>query len=341
MTIHAAKGLEFPIVFLVNLHAGTRGTGRIAVIDRDTRDEPHVAFGTTDETAAEEDQNREEMRRLLYVGVTRARDLLYLSGDLDSRGRLLRRQSSLASLLPATLAERFSEGTADGADGHADVEWVSGGQTFAFRVCRRPSDPEPSRPPVSADAPAPLDMGSLSPAPPAIVSATAAADDAQSDPQTVTPNRESGDESRLLGTLVHRLFARGLAAGESQTDLVAVTRASVSAAELADVSNPAALVDRAVAAFAALRGRPEVRAVIDGGICHYEVPFAYQPPDRPDVLVRGAIDCLVERPDGRLVVLEFKTGRPRPAHEAQAALYVAALERALGTTAISAQIVYS
>ena len=57
--------------------------------------------------------------------------------------------------------------------------------------------------------------------------------------------------------------------------------------------------------------------------------------------MRGAIDCLVERPDGRLMVLEFKTGRPRAAHEAQAALYVAALERALGTKAISAQIVYS
>jgi ATP-dependent helicase/nuclease subunit A len=341
MTIHAAKGLEFPIVFLVNLHAGTRGTGRIAVIDRDTRDQPHVAFGTTDETAAEDEQNREEMRRLLYVAVTRARDRLYLSGDLDGHGRLLHRQSSLASLLPATLAEQFGEGATGGKEGKADVEWVTGGQTFAFRICRPPSDREPSRPLAAADTPAPLDVGSLSPAPPAIVSATADQDEVQSDPQMATPDRESAGESRLLGTLVHRLFARAFAAGPSQTDLLAVTRASVSAAELADVPNPAALFDRAVAVFVDLRGRPDVRAVMEGGICHYEVPFSYQPPDQPDVLVRGAIDCLVERPDGRLVVVEFKTGRPRAAHEAQATLYVAALERALGTKAISAQIVYS
>jgi len=342
MTIHAAKGLEFPIVFLVNLHAGTRGTGRITVIDRDTQDQPHVAFGTTDETTADEDQNREEMRRLLYVGVTRARDRLYLGGDLDSQGRLLRRQSSLASLLPATLAAQFGEGATGGRGGKADVEWVSGGQTFAFLVCRPPSDPGPSRPPASAETPAPLDVGVLSPARPAIVSVTGDRQDVPSDPQMATPDRTPADEPRVLGTLVHRLFARGLAAGgQAQADLPAAARASVSAAELADVPNPAALFDQAIAVFVALRERPDVRAVIDGGRCHYEVPFSYQPPDQPDVLVRGAIDCLVERPDGRLVVLEFKTGRPRVAHEAQAALYVAALERALGTKAISAQIVYS
>jgi ATP-dependent helicase/nuclease subunit A len=341
MTIHAAKGLEFPIVFLVNLHAGTRGTGAITVIDRDSRDQPHVAFGTTEETAAEEDQNREETRRLLYVGVTRARDRLYLGGDLDNRGRLWRRQTSLSFLLPATLAEQFGEGATGGREGKAEVEWVSGGQSFAFLVCRPPSDPEASRPPASADTPAPLDVGPLAPALPAIVSATGDPQDVQGDPQVAASDGASADEPRLLGTLVHRLFARGLAGTPSQADLLLVARASVSAAELADVPNRAALFDRAVAMFVALAGRPDVRAVIDGGICHYEVPFSYQPPDQSGVLVRGAVDCLVERPDGRLVVLEFKTGRPRAAHEAQVGLYVAALERALGTKAISAQIVYS
>jgi ATP-dependent exoDNAse (exonuclease V) beta subunit len=38
-------------------------------------------------------------------------------------------------------------------------------------------------------------------------------------------------------------------------------------------------------------------------------------------VVRGTIDCLLCQPDGDISVLEFKTGRPRPEHEAQAALY--------------------
>ena len=341
MTIHAAKGLEFPIVFLVNLHAGTRGTGRIAVIDRDTRDEPHVAFGTTDETEAEEDQNREETRRLLYVGVTRARDRLYLGGDLDGRGRLWRRPQSLASLLPATLAGQFGERAAGGEAGEAEVEWASGGQTFAFRVCRPPADPRPTPTARPGTPPAPLDVEVSPSTAPTVVSATADRDDVQRNPQDASGDREPADEPRLLGTIVHRLFARGLALSQSAEDRRAAPRASVSAAELADVPSPAALCDRAVAVFVALRGAPMSGRPWTGAAVITRCHLPTSRPTSPDVLVRGAVDCLVERPDGRLVVLEFKTGRPRAWHEAQAALYVAALERALGTKAISAQIVYS
>ena len=58
MTIHASKGLEFPVVFI----AGTE-EGLI----------PHAR-------AIEEDEkNVEEERRLFYVAITRARDKLYIS----------------------------------------------------------------------------------------------------------------------------------------------------------------------------------------------------------------------------------------------------------------------
>ncbi len=57
LTIHAAKGLEFPVVFITGLEDGVLP----------------LAFGAPDPASLAEE------RRLLYVGMTRAKDRLLLS----------------------------------------------------------------------------------------------------------------------------------------------------------------------------------------------------------------------------------------------------------------------
>ena len=45
-------------------------------------------------------------------------------------------------------------------------------------------------------------------------------------------------------------------------------------------------------------------------------------------------------PDGRVTVIEFKTGGRRPEHEAQADLYARALASVLAATAVDVRVVY-
>ena len=62
MTLHAAKGLEFPVVFVAGMEEGIFPSQR-----------------------AEGENSVEEERRLCYVGMTRARERLYMTGALNRR----------------------------------------------------------------------------------------------------------------------------------------------------------------------------------------------------------------------------------------------------------------
>ena len=73
MTVHSAKGLEFPVVFLVNLVSQRFPTN-------ERSDQIPIPEELIKEILPKGDFHTEEERRLFYVGMTRARDLLYLSG---------------------------------------------------------------------------------------------------------------------------------------------------------------------------------------------------------------------------------------------------------------------
>ncbi|HEY4752144.1 MAG TPA: ATP-dependent helicase, partial [Candidatus Limnocylindrales bacterium] len=72
MTVHKAKGLEFPYVYLPGLVSG-----RFPATAR--REPLSLPVELVDETLPEGDYQLQEERRLFYVGMTRARDELVLS----------------------------------------------------------------------------------------------------------------------------------------------------------------------------------------------------------------------------------------------------------------------
>ena len=92
LTIHKAKGLEFPVVILPGLHQGSKSSRKGPSIHHDWSSRCYSlqmggrsnlgAVLVDMKMAAREEA---EQRRLLYVGMTRARDLLVLSGGQSAK----------------------------------------------------------------------------------------------------------------------------------------------------------------------------------------------------------------------------------------------------------------
>jgi ATP-dependent helicase/nuclease subunit A len=339
MTIHAAKGLEFPIVFVVNLHLPGRGRPPgFSVIERGPDGESEVAFSTTDATRLEDRRESEELRRLLYVAVTRARDRLYLAGEVEDRSGTLRRPTrSLASLFPDALAGVFAAGA---APGDAEAIWTSDGRTFAFRICRPDSSPAPR------DQPAQQPVEAAQPGVTALATPGRRVRAARTEPPVLAHDTSragstaSDREARLFGTLVHRLLQRRVPFDRDEEAIAADAASLVSAEERVDVDDISSLSFRAARMYRTFRRSSIVAGLIDDGECLYEVPFSYEPVDRPGEIVRGVVDCLVLSPDGSATVLEFKTGAPRAEHDVQAALYAAAIASALGMPQVGRHVLY-
>lgn len=101
MTIHAAKGLQFPIVFILGLDENLEtkvGYDQSLLIEEIAEDKVVLAFQPNAELRREtklfiekEEKEIEEAKRLFYVAVTRARDHLFLSGVWQDNFRNLSR----------------------------------------------------------------------------------------------------------------------------------------------------------------------------------------------------------------------------------------------------------
>ena len=114
MTVHAAKGLEFPIVMLVDLGRGTGTAGAAVRVATDTAGDPWVSVWPYKTPADQEERLRdlEETKRLLYVAATRARDRLYLSAVINEAGSITSNLGSLAETLPKPFVDLMARGAA-------------------------------------------------------------------------------------------------------------------------------------------------------------------------------------------------------------------------------------
>lgn len=336
MTVHGAKGLEAPVVFLpdtMSPPAGRQGARLIPL--------PQVAAGDQsppltvwagskeDDCAAVADARKamtkeasDESRRLLYVAMTRAAERLIVGGYLDR---------NVTAPDAGTWYAMIRNGLENSGLRREDV-------TPGITRFRRDDDPWPvpetagvaemeTVSEAASDAPAWLRRAApSSPGGRKILHPSDAAADREMDALALLSPR-ARHEARQRGVLVHRLL-------QSLPDLAAPRRRAAALAFLernaAEWPAPARaeLCDRVLA----LIDDPRF-AVVFGPGSRAEVPIIGRlaGPDGTTRGVAGQIDRMVRTADETLIV-DFKTGAPS-LHAPPAAAYVAqlALYRALLT----------
>jgi ATP-dependent helicase/nuclease subunit A len=351
MTIHAAKGLEFPVVFVVNLSRGTGG-GRRAIRVASDADSGQAWLSVGDfQSEADEDakaKDREETKRLLYVALTRARDRLYLASEVkDARWRAF--GGSLGDILPPAIKVRFE--AASVAPPPETTEWTGpSGQTHVFRVC----------PPVTESPSMASNPVTNVPASDTVVARSdrddkfEPLDDPYALPRvavTAVLDRAIGNRRRdelaggksLTGVLVHRLFERCGTTPGAAADHAAIadelTRL-LRDAEAVEAENIDEVFARAREAYLGLCRQPDLVQALDSGDAIFEVPFSVRPATSQTIL-RGTFDCLVRRRDGGITILELKTGKPASEHDQQLSIYLTAAQALFPGMPVEGKLVYA
>jgi superfamily I DNA/RNA helicase len=100
-SLHSAKGLEFPVVFLIGCVEG--------VLPHSRTTDPKVTDAVVTDV--------EEERRLFYVGVTRAQDLLYVS-----RYRARVQRGRIVKITPSRFLEGLPEADTEEYQSRGSVE---------------------------------------------------------------------------------------------------------------------------------------------------------------------------------------------------------------------------
>jgi ATP-dependent helicase/nuclease subunit A len=328
-------------VFVVNLARGASAPpDPVRIVVDGEPDAPSVSIGPfvseTDER--ERDREKQETRRLMYVAVTRARDRLYFSSPLKD-GLFAPGRGSLAEVLPDSIKNLFNRAS-EGADA---VEWTAAsGRVYQWRICKVPSSAA-TQTAVSASAPGvprPSDrLGPLVEEPVQRRSVT----------EWVAEPVDAGGPSRLTpkgitaGVLVHRLLQSPPASLPVDANAqLAFARSLLRPTECIDVDRLDAVVAEAVTAWRRLSTRADVSTVLASGRTLHEVPFSLLTRQETGaVILRGTIDCVVQKDDGSFEILEFKTGRPSPSHQRQLDVYVEAVKALFPDAPVVGRLVYA
>jgi ATP-dependent helicase/nuclease subunit A len=335
MTIHAAKGLEFPLVAVAGLGVARRSPSGTQVLWG--AGGPHVSLvkkvhtpGYPHAAAHESDMEDHERIRLLYVAATRARDhlivgLYHQRSNRPTLAALLEAANAgdacctLAALdlpdaaVPADLGSRGVGPRADGQNGADRAAWEEAHARLVARAEKRSV--------VAATGVAHLDEGGEEPI------AEEAEEEAPEVSRAATAWRR-GRAGTAVGRAVHAVLQVADLSGNGD-----VAAQCANAAAVEGVASRAAEVAGLVRQ--ALASEP-IHAAVASGRFWRELYVGV--PVGPGAVLEGYVDLLVETPQG-LWVVDYKTDRvdgddaveaAMGRYRLQGAAYAVAVERAVG-----------
>lgn len=351
LTIHKAKGLEFPVVILPGVHQGARMPRKGHAIQHDWSSRcygltvgPSCNLGAVlvgEKMAARE---AAEQRRLLYVGMTRARDLLVLSGGLLKKPG---RETVLELLGEAVGREPLTEEGADLEIGTARMtRTIVPAATTTRRRVQHIVQPI-SVPPLPALIER-YDVRQMRRV------------ELRSQPRKMIPSlmkvdRQAGDQTRrrrngtdararFLGICTHALLERWdftRATPPSVMELESLCRSCISS----DTDCLEAVQDDLRSILGSFLSSEWYRRMRNAIILGREIPFVI--PWRDGQVMEGVID-LIYRLDGALWIADYKTDRIEAGEASaraqqytqQAIAYRAAARHCLGGEAASFECVF-
>ena len=357
MTMHASKGLEFPIVLLADL-GGTSGGGSGPFLSDDVSDgSPRVGvrlggkkgayFQTGDYQKlldSEESSDELEKTRLLYVAATRARDHLIISryrkeNDDDVVAarfdKYVRSRESLWSPIP----QHWTEATPDpGTDSVCEI------QTQPVRV-RAAWTRQHRETLTCASKRRWISPSSLK------TSGSNTTDDTTIEKPDFNINFDPearisrGRAATSIGSAVHASIQRALETPD--TDIELITRGEAEKHGVSDRADEVEHLTKTTLEMPLLR---EAAAMKSEDIW-VETPVAVSLPTSNDStsVVEGVVDLIYRLPDGSLGIADFKTDQSRDRaieemakpYEPQLGAYAYAVQKATGIEVTEASILFS
>ncbi|MEQ1680787.1 MAG: UvrD-helicase domain-containing protein [Nitrospira sp.] len=312
LTIHKAKGLEFPIVVLPGLHQGSGRERSVPQVSYDWSSgiyglslDRHRSLGSLLVQHKLRLREEAERRRVLYVGMTRAKELLLLSGGITGRS------------IGETVFDLL-QNIGTGEIGTASTEALKiGASAIPHRVIKAPERKRPRRRSDRAASAVVLDpyevaerwkirtarwtevcetLHHLTP--------TTLGKRLARVVRETTPARQDVAVGRLAGVVAHRLLERW-DFSQDPSGLCAQVGLALQATIGPDDQPHAEAITESVNDLLATFGRSEVyERLRSSQILGREVPFVIPWGDRQ--VMEGVIDLLY-RLDGELWVADYKT----------------------------------